>query len=65
MKGPLLSENNSPEYCLARAEQCENLASQTSFESTRLTFLMLAEQWRALALRQPTLLSAKIPTAAA
>jgi hypothetical protein len=44
-----MPESQTPEYCLARAEQCENFASQSSFELTREKFLQLAKQWRALA----------------
>jgi hypothetical protein len=43
-----MRESRSPEYCLARAEQCEGMASQTVLEPTRWVFLQLAAQWRAL-----------------
>jgi len=47
-----MTESHSPEDCRARAERCENLASQTTFPSARQTFLDLAARWRALAAQQ-------------
>lgn len=40
---------NSPEYCLARAEECERLAEQTTMAVNKEIFLNLAHRWRTLA----------------
>lgn len=41
-------ELHTPEYCLARAAQCETLAAQTPNRQSQITFLHLARRWRAL-----------------
>lgn len=40
---------HTPEYCLARAVQCEELAQQTKIPATKATFLDIAKRWRTLA----------------
>jgi hypothetical protein len=47
-----MTEDQSPhtvEYCLARAVQCEELASNTKFAANKAILLDMAKRWRSLA----------------
>ena len=38
-----------PEYCIARAEECERLAEQAVSPENKAIFLDLAQRWRKIA----------------
>ena len=40
---------HSPEYCTARAEQCERMAEAAAIAENKVIFLELAQRWRKLA----------------
>lgn len=42
-------EKSSPEYCLARAAECDQLAEQAHLKVTKDIYFDLARRWRTLA----------------